>query len=221
MADRITLAAEPRTVVGKQVRGLRRKGVVPVVLYGHKREPLALQIEERALRKTLKQAGGYHLVELNFGGEPHLSLAREVQQHPITRAILHADFQEVVMNEKVVLSVPLHFVGDAPAVKAGLGLLIHTRESVQLEALPGDLINSIAVDVSALEAAGQAVHVSDLRVPASVRIMTDPHETVARIQAMKEEVLTEVAAEEVTAEVELIKKDKPLTDEDEEAGEEK
>ena len=221
MADKITLAAEPRKVIGKQVRGLRRKGVVPVILYGHQREPLALQIEERALRKTLKQAGGYHLIELSFSGEPHLSLAREVQQHPITRAILHADFQEVVMSEKVVLSVPLHFTGEAPAVKAGLGLLIHTRESVQIEALPGDLINSIAVDVSALETAGQAIHVSDLNVPASVRVMTDPHETVARIQAMKEEVLTEAVAEEVTAEVEVIKKEKAATEEEEEAGEEK
>lgn len=219
MAENITLAAEPRTIIGKQVRALRRKGLVPVVLYGHKREPLSLQIEERALRRTLKQAGGYHLISLDIKGEPHMSLAREVQQHPLTRAILHADFQEVVMDEKLTLSVPLHFVGDAPAVKAGLGLLIHSREAVQIEALPADLINFIAVDVSSLAVAGSSIHVSDLRVPERVRIITDAHETVARIQAMKEEVLTEAATEEVSAEVEVIKKEKAA--EEEEGEEEK
>ena len=219
MAENITLAAEPRTIIGKQVRALRRKGLVPVVLYGHKRKPQSLQIEERALRRTLKQAGGYHLISLDIKGEAHMSLAREVQQHPLTRAILHADFQEVVMDEKLTLSVPLHFVGDAPAVKAGLGLLIHSREAVQIEALPADLINFIAVDVTSLAVAGNSIHVSDLKVPERVRIITDAHETVARIQAMKEEVLTEAVTEEVSAEVEVIKKEKAA--EEEEGEEEK
>ena len=217
MAD-IVLAAEPRKIVGKQTKALRRTGIVPVILYGHKREPMILQIEERALRKTLKQAGGHRLIALDIQGTPHMSLARDVQQHPITRAILHADFQEVVMTEKLILSVPLHFVGESPAVKAGLGLLIRSRESVQIESLPADLIPSISVDISQLTAAGQSIHVSDLRVPENVRIVTDSHEGVARIQAMKEEVLTEAVTEEVSAEVEVIKKEK--TDEDEE-GEEK
>jgi large subunit ribosomal protein L25 len=214
----IALAAEPRKVIGKQVRALRRTGIVPVVLYGHKREPLALQIEERSLRKTLKQAGGYRLITLNIEGKPHMSLAREVQQHPLTRAILHADFQEVIMTEKLLLSVPLHFTGESPAVKAGLGLLIRSRESVQIETLPADLIPSISVDVTQLNTAGQSIHVSDLKVPDNVRIVTDAHEAVARIQAVKEEVLTEAVTEEVSAEVEVIKKEKA---DEEEEGEEK
>ena len=216
----ISLAAEPRKIIGKQVRALRRKGLVPVVLYGHAREPIALQIEEHSLRRTLKQAGGYRIISLDVDGQPHMSLTREVQQHPITRAILHADFQEVVMTEKLVLAVPLHFAGESPAVKTGLGLLIHSRESVQIEALPADLINFISVDVSGLLAPGDSIHVSDLKVPEKVRIITDAHETVARIQAMKEEVLTEAVAEEVPAEVEVIKKEKAPEGE-EEAGEEK
>jgi large subunit ribosomal protein L25 len=122
------------------------------------------------------------------------------------------------MTEKLILSVPLHFVGESPAVKAGLGLLIRSRESVQIEALPADLIPVINVDITQLTAAGQSVHVSDLKVPANVRIVTDSHEGVARIQAMKEEVLTEAATEEVSAEVEVIKKEKG---EEEEEGEEK
>ncbi len=211
----IVLAAEPRKIIGKQVRAMRRQGIVPVVLYGHAREPLVLQMEERALRRTLKQAGGFRLITMQFNGDKHMSLAREVQQHPITHAILHADFQEVVMTEKIVLPIPLHFVGESPAVKAGLGLLIHARESVQIEVLPADLIDSIAVDISQLTTVGQAIHVSDLKVPGNVRIITDAHETVARIQAMKEEVLTETT-EEAPAEVEVIKKEKAEGEEEEE-----
>jgi len=79
----IVLAAEPRTITGKQVSKLRNKGLVPVVLYGHHREPQSLQIEGRALLKTLKQAGGFRLITLNINGEPHMSLARDVQQHPL------------------------------------------------------------------------------------------------------------------------------------------
>ncbi|MBI5878945.1 MAG: 50S ribosomal protein L25 [Chloroflexi bacterium] len=219
MAD-IVLAAEPRTIMGKQVSQLRRKGLVPVVLYGHHREPQALQIEGRALLKTLKQAGGFRLVKLQIDGQPHMSLARDVQQHPLTRTILHADFQEVIMSEKITLSVPLHFSGDSSAVKAGLGMILRSRESVQIEALPADLIDSITVDLAQLTTTNLAIHVKDLKVPETVRIITDGGETVTLIVAMKEETLTE-ATEETTAEVEIIKKEKVAEGEEEEGAEEK
>lgn len=217
----ITLAAQPRTIIGKQVKNLRRKGLVPVILYGHGREPLALQVEEKALRKTLRQAGGHRLIALQVDGQSLMSLARDVQQHPVTCAILHADFQAVVMSEKVTLSVPLHFAGESPAVRSGLGLLIRSREAVQIEALPSDIIDALSVDISQLTAPGQAIHVSDLKVPERVRIIIDPAETIALIVAMKEETLTEVAAEEVPAEVEVIKKERAPTEEEAEAGEAK
>ncbi|MBI1800525.1 MAG: 50S ribosomal protein L25 [Chloroflexi bacterium] len=216
MAD-IILNAEPRTVIGKQVKALRNKGLVPVIVYGRQREhPLSLQVEDKALRKTLKLAGGHRLINLQVNGSSIMSVARDVQQSPITRAILHADFQEVSMTEKIVLSVPLRFAGESPAVKTGLGLLIRSRESVQIEALPGDLIDSIIVDISPLAAPGQAIHVSDLKVSNRVRIVTPMAETVALMVAVKEEVLTEAAVEEVSAEVEVIKKEKAPDEEAEE-----
>lgn len=219
MAD-IALAAEPRTIKGKQVEKLRRNGLVPVVLYGHRREPVSLQVNERALQKTLKQAGGYRLITLQVGQSAHQSLARAVQQHPVTRAILHADFQEVVMEEKITISVPLHFSGESSAVKAGLGMLLRSREAVQIEALPADLIDSIAVDIEQLTPTNLAIHVSDLRVPPAVRIVTDPGETIALIVATKEETLTE-ATEEAPVEVEIIKKEKEGEEGEEAEGEEK
>ena len=219
MAD-IILAAEPRTIMGKQVSQLRRKGLVPVVLYGHHREPLALQIEGRALLKTLKQAGGFRLITLQVDGQPHMSLARDLQQHPLTRTILHADFQEIVMTEKVTIAVPLHFAGESSAVKAGLGMILRSREVVQIEALPGDLIDFINVDLGQLTPTNLAIHVSDLKVPDTVRIATDGGETIALVVAMKEETLTE-ATEEVTADVEIIKKEKEEVEGEEAVTEEK
>jgi large subunit ribosomal protein L25 len=204
----IVLAAEPRKITGKQVKALRSNGKVPVVLYGHAREALSLQVAERDLRKTLKQAGGHRLITLQVDGQQFMSLARDVQQHPLTRSILHADFQEVIMSERIMLNVPLHFTGDSIAVRTGLGVLIRLHESIQIEALPGDIIDFINVDLSVLTQAGQAIHVSDLKVPEKVRIVTDLGETVALIVAAKEEKIAEPAAEEQPAEVEVIKKER-------------
>ncbi len=216
----IVLAAEPRKMIGKQVKTLRSAGKVPVVLYGHTRQPLSLQVAERDLRKTLKQAGGHRLITLQIDGQRFMSLARAVQQHPLTRAILHADFQEVVMSEKILLNVPLHFIGESLAVRTSLGVLIRSRESVQIEALPGDIIDSLSVDISVLTQTGQAIHVSDLKVPEKVRVVTDPAETIALIVAAKEEKIVEPTAEEQPAEVEVIKKERTAA-EGEEAEEKK
>ena len=220
MAD-IVLPAEPRKIVGKQVKTLRREGKVPVILYGHARQPLSLQVVERELRKTLKQAGGHRLITLKVDGQQFMSLARDVQQHPLTRSILHVDFQEVVMSERIMVNVPLHFNGESPAVRTGLGVLIRSRESVQTEALPGDIIDSIDVDLTLLTQAGQAIHVSDLKVPEKVRIVTDPGETVALIVAAKEEKIAEPTAEEPTAEVEVIKKERAPAEGEEAEAEQK
>jgi len=218
----IVLAAEPRNIIGKQVKTLRRTGKVPVVLYGHARQPLSLQVAERELRKILKQAGGHRLITLQVDGQKFMSLARDVQQNPLTRSILHADFQEVVMSEKILLNVPVHLTGESPAVRGALGVLIRSRESVQIEALPADIIDALSVDISTLALAGQALHVSDLKVPEGVRIVTDPSETIALIVAAKEEKIEEPTAEEPTAEVEVIKKERaPAEGEEETAAEPK
>lgn len=216
----IVLPAEPRKIIGKHVKTLRRDGKVPVVLYGHSRETLSLQVSERELRKTLKQAGGHRLITLKVDGQQYMSLARDVQQHPLTRAILHVDFQEVVMTERIMLNVPLHFHGESPAVRTGLGVLIRSRESVQIEALPGDIIDFLDVDLSLLAQAGQAIHVSDLKVPEKVRVVTDLGETVALIVAAKEEKIVEPTAEEQPAEVEVIKKERAPAEGEEAVAEE-
>ena len=151
------------------------------------RQALLWTLLVAACGKSPQQAGGFRLITLQVDGQPHMSLARDLQQHPLTRTILHADFQEIVMTEKVTIAVPLHFAGESSAVKAGLGMILRSREVVQIEALPGDLIDFINVDLGQLTPTNLAIHVSDLKVPDTVRIATDGGETIALVVAMKED----------------------------------
>lgn len=208
MADEIQLDAQPRTVVGKQVKQLRRSGVVPLVLYGGHISSSALQADERSLRAVLARAGHNRLISLNMGESTRrVVLAREIQREPITGRLLHVDLQEVSLTEKMTLDVPVSLRGTSPAVTRGEGLMIHGLEQVSIRVLPTDLIPEIVVDVSVLANVNDALHVSDLKVGEAIEILTEPEEMIAKIIPVKEEVIVEevpVAA----AEVEVIGKGK-------------
>jgi len=214
--EQLELAAEMREITGKQVRKLRRQGWIPVVLYGHRRTPLALKVRERSLLKLLGEAGLNRLISLQIAGAdgPVTTLLREVQRDQISRRILHADFQEVLMTEKIITEVPVVLEGEAPIVRRGAGVLVHGISTIEIECLPADLIPAITVDISTLEEVDQAIHVSDLPIPKGIEVRTDPAELVVRIvppkvveeeiEAVKEaeevEVITESKAEQRRAE---------------------
>lgn len=207
--EEILLTAQPRKVIGKQVNQLRRAGSIPSVLYGsHLDKAIALQIEEKVLKQVVAKAGHNRLIKLTVdSGAPRLVLAREVQRNPISGRLVHVDFQEVSMTEKITTEVPLVLVGTSPAVTRGEGLLIHGIDSVQVRVLPTELIASIEVDVSGLAELNQSIFVRDLQVSDKIELLTPRDEMVAKVVPVKEEVITEevpVAA----AEVEVIGKGK-------------
>jgi large subunit ribosomal protein L25 len=220
MADEFVLAAQDRTVIGKQVNAMRRTGIVPGVIYGsHVPEPLAIKLEEKTLKQVIAKAGRNRLIKLTVGDtSPRLVLTREVQRNPISGNIVHVDFQEVSMNEKVTTPVPLVLVGTSPAVTRGEGLLIHGINTVEIRALPMDLVAQIQVDVNVLNALNQGLYVRDLKTNDKVEILTPGEEMVAKVVPVKEEV---IAAEAPTAatEVEVIKKGKAEEEGEGEAGE--
>ncbi len=208
MADEIVLEAKPRTVKGKQVLAMRRQGIIPLSLYGGHIQPSSLQAEEKGLRTVLTQAGHNRLIRLNLNdGAPHIVVAREIQREPISGRILHVDLQEISLTEKMTIDVPVVLNGTAPAVTRGEGLLIHGLSQVSIRVLPTDLIPDIPVDVSILSAVGQAIHVSDLKLGDKIEILTSGEEMLAKIIAVKEEVITEEAPV-AAAEVEVIGKGK-------------
>ncbi|HLF27440.1 MAG TPA: 50S ribosomal protein L25 [Anaerolineae bacterium] len=190
--DQIELKSAPRTVIGKQVKALRRTGLVPLVMYGPQSKPLALQADAKELARVLRQVGGSRLIAVQIGSSTQMALAREVQREPISGQILHVDLLAVSMTERIRVEVRLVLDGKAPAVRRGEGVLVTGVDAVEIECLPGDLIDSLHVDLEPLDKIGDALHVSDLKVPATVKILTEPEEMVARVTYL-------AAEEEVTA----------------------
>jgi large subunit ribosomal protein L25 len=157
---------------------------------------------------VVAKAGRNRLIKLTVeNGAPRLVLTRQVQREPISRKILHVDFQEVSMTEKISTDVPLVLVGTSPVVTRGDGLLIHGLVSVLIRVLPGDLIPSIEVDVSGLEILNQSLFVKDLKVGDKIEILTSPEEMIAKVVPAVEEVIA-AEAPVATTEVEVIKKGK-------------
>ncbi|WP_376790935.1 50S ribosomal protein L25 [Thermoflexus sp.] len=213
----LVLNAKVRTVVGKQVKALRRQGWIPAVLYGRHIQPFPLQVESKELQRVLAQArGGARLITLQVDGETYLALIREVQREPIQRQILHVDFQAVEMTEKIRVEVPVVFTGASPAVERGEGVLVHGLTHVEIECLPQDLIEAITVDLSALDRVDAAIYVRDLQVPPGVTVVSDPDELIALVTAPEVEMAEEAAMPAEAPEVEVIGRGKKAAEEEEE-----
>jgi large subunit ribosomal protein L25 len=211
-----SLSAETRTETGKGVaRKLRAAGRVPGVVYGHGREAQALSLNARELDKLLSTiAAGSTVVELTLGSATTNTLIREVQRHPFKKVILHVDFMELVAGEKVIVDIPLVFVGVPEGVRTGGGLLEQILHSIEINVDPSSIPNHVDVDVSQL-VMGHSLHVRDLNLPEGVEVLTDLDATVCAViapRAVVEEAAA-VEAEAAPAEPELIRK----TKEDEES----
>jgi large subunit ribosomal protein L25 len=209
--EQIELSAAPRQVLGKQVKALRRAGLVPANLYGRSIEPLALQVDAKPLSRVLSRAGTSRLITLSVEGrkEPQVALIRDIQREPITGSLYHVDFFVVSMTERIKVEVNIVAVGESPAVQRGEGVLVQALNSVQIECLPGDLVDVLRVDVSNLDKIDAQLTVKDLLVSDRVKILADPDETVVRVTPIREEKVEEVVpAAEVAPEVEVIEKGK-------------
>lgn len=215
--NQIELQVSSRRLLGKRVRHLRKQGVLPANIFGHGVGSRSVQVESAAFRTALGKAGTNTLVALTVDGEtPVMALIRGVQRNPINSQLLHADFYEVSMTEKIRLSVPLAFMGEAPGVTTLGGILLRNLERVEIECLPGDLVHSIPVDVSVLAEIGSALYIKDLKVGEAVAIHADPEELVVKVVPPAKEEVEAVVEEAAPAEVDLVAKKKEK--EQEEAG---
>lgn len=180
MAD-FSIEAQPRTVTGKKVGQLRRDGFVPATIYGPKTEPVSVQFPYRSLELTLAGAGGTSLIDIVVDGKTYVVVAREVQRHTIRRTIDHVDFFAVDLEAKVRAEIPLHLVGESPAVLAKKGVLMTGATSLTVEVLPGKLMRFIQLDLSGLVNVGDAIHVGDLKLADDATIINDPEELLVRV----------------------------------------
>ena len=208
MSERIVIEAEHREVTGKQVSQLRREGWIPGVIYGRK-EPVSVQMEQKALRRALRTVGTTHLADVKVGGQVRTVLVREIQQHATRGDLVHVDFMEVDMKSKLRATAELVGAGMSTPQAEGLGVTTMMLREVDIECLPEDLVAEIEVDLSAIKAADDVIHVRDLTAPKGVEILTDPDLVVARFEFAAAEEEGEGAAEaEGEADVEVIARGK-------------
>ena len=205
-----SLSASVRTETGKgAARKIRQAGNIPAVIYGHGREAQSLMINARETDKLLKSiAISSTVIELSIDGKSARTLIREVQRHPFKRTITHIDFQELVAGETVSVHCPIVYVGVPEGVRLEGGLLDQIMHQLHIEVDPSSIPNHIDVDVSALKV-GKSMHVSDLVLPAGIKVLDEPGTTVCIVQVPKVAVETVAAG---GAEPEVIRA-KPKADE--------
>ena len=204
--DRFEIVAHRRESRGKGgARRLRRQGMIPGVLYGPRIESTSVSCELRDVLRVL-QHGQNVLIDLKIRDgaasqdEPeHLVMIRDLQVHPITGVPIHADLYEVSMKETMTVEVPIRLVGKPAGAQMG-GILEQTRRELEVQCLPGDLPPHIEVDVSHLTI-GDSIHVADITVD-RVKVLTEPHLTIATVVPPMVEKEAVAAAEAVTAEEE-------------------
>jgi large subunit ribosomal protein L25 len=189
------LRAEPRSVVGKKVRFLRRQGVVPGNIYGHAAST-AIQLPARDVEHTIRRAGRTQLISLAVeGAEPTTVLLKSWQRHPYKGDVLHVDFFRVSMTETLRMDVPIRLSGDSPAVKSADGVVFQSQATLSVECLPGNIPEAIDVDISGLDEIDASIYVRDLVAPSGVTVLTDGDEMIVKIMAPTVAVEAEAPAE--------------------------
>ena len=165
---------------------LRTRGVVPAVFYGPKETSTAIVVDGRKLSSIWKQAGETTIITLTGVGEGKDTLIHDVQFHPVTGALLHADFYVLEKGKKITIKVPLVFEGQAPAEKAG-HILVKAMHEIEIEVAPAELPHNLPVDISVLANVGDHITASQITLPASATLLTDADEIVASVTEFKEE----------------------------------
>lgn len=220
MSERETLVAESRSVAEEKAKHLRKDGWIPAVVYGQ-RDNQHLKIENLALSRALRSAGTTNLIELTINDSKRTVLAKEIQVHPTRGELVHVDFYEVNMQEKLVVEASLVMAGVAGPEADGLGAATLTIHSVEIECLPDNLVSEIEVDMSLIETPDDVITVGNLIVSEGVTILSPADTIVAAFEYMRAEVEEEEEEEELfitpsADEVEVISKGKQEEEEFEE-----
>jgi large subunit ribosomal protein L25 len=205
-----------------EARRLRVSGRVPAVVYGAKKDTVAVSLDPKVISRILASASGHNTIfDLQVGSEKTKAMIVDWQFEPVRGSILHIDLKRIAMDEKMRVMVPIHLVGEAPGVKQQGGIMDQILREVEVECLPGDIPSHIDADVSALEF-GVVLRVKDLPHGGKLKFITPEDQGVAHVTAVKEEVAatpeaTAEAAAAGPAEPEVIKKGKQETEEGAEA----
>jgi large subunit ribosomal protein L25 len=195
MAQETELQVSPRTVMGKATKHLRKAGIIPANIFGHKEPSQAIQIDAMAYERLRRAHRTTSILSLHMSGSKRVqtALVRHIQRDPRTGKILHIDFYRVSLTERITVKVPLRFVGEAPGVKDEGGVLLHTLDALEVECTAQDIVEYIEVDISSLAEIDDMIHAGDVPLPANFTLNTDPKEVVAKVAATRAEIAQEAA----------------------------
>ena len=195
MAQQVELQISPREITGKAVKRLRKAGIIPANIFGHKEASQAVQVEALAfetLRRTHRSKG---ILSLQMAGSDNIqtALIRHIQRDPRSGKILHIDFFRVSLTERITVKIPIRVTGEAPAVKNEGGVLLHLLDALEVECAAQDIVEYFEVDVSSLNEIDDMIHARDIQLPPKYTLITDPDEGVVKVAATRAEVAEEVA----------------------------
>lgn len=208
----LSLSAKIRKEFGKKVKNLRKKGIIPAVLYGPEiKKTLSLEIDEKQFEKVYKEAGESSLISLEISNQKQKIpvLIHEVESDPLTEKPIHVDFYQPSLEEEVEATVPIIFEGEAKAVKDLGGTLVKNISEIEVKALPQKLPKEIKVNVVGLKTFEDSILIKDLKLPEGVKILKDSDEIVAKVsppEKVEEELVKPI--EEKVEEVEKVEKRK-------------
>ena len=199
----VSLQLEARPDRNQRLRALRRAGRLPAVIYGRRVDAVSVAVDAREFVRAFQKVGKTQLLDLQIGDEPpRKALVREVQRDPRDGELLHVDFYQVNLLEKIESEVPLEIEGEVEVVVKGAADLLSGLHQLRVRCLPTDLPPAIRVDVSGLQAIDDEIRVRDLRLPAGVEVLDEPDELIVKVHAHREEV--EAAAPIVVPEVPVV-----------------
>ncbi|MDZ7842181.1 MAG: 50S ribosomal protein L25/general stress protein Ctc [Gammaproteobacteria bacterium] len=215
MSTDYQINAEPRTDTGKAAsRRFRREGKIPAVVYGAGKDNVSLLLDHHEIFHKL-ETEGFHsaIIKIHTGKSVEQAILRDVQMDPVKPNVVHVDFQRVSASEKLHIAVPIHFIGeeDAPGVKTEHGIMSHMINEVDVSCLPADLPEYLEVDVSGMSL-GDAVHLSDIKVPEGVELTALLHEG-------EDHIVATVYAPQIDAEAEEAEEAEAAAAEEAEEGE--
>jgi large subunit ribosomal protein L25 len=213
MAQEMKLAAAKRTQRGSTAcRRMRREGRIPGVVYGHQKDPISFEVSWESLAPVLK--AGTRVVDLDVDGHVEKAMFRDIQWDTFGMAVRHIDLLRIDPNERVEVQVPIVLKGIAAGVLSG-GILDHHLHSVTLECLAIQIPDGISVKIAELQI-GQAIHVSELELPANTVVKNEPETVVVQVkQALETEETTGEGAEAGPAQPEIVGRKVKETDEEE------
>jgi large subunit ribosomal protein L25 len=193
--DNPTLTLEPRSISGKNVKRLRKAGLVPASICGKGVPTEMFQLDAKTFGLVYRRAGRTTLIDLQMPTGTRSAFVRQVQIHPVSRQFLHVDFRVVDMRVEMTADVPIVAVGHNPLVDRNDGVLSTPLAALHIKALPGDIPHTVEVDISRITDFNTALHVSDLDLGPNVQILTSPDEVIATIaqsrMAAEDEAITE------------------------------